>query len=86
MRNCFDDRPLDYMKDLMAAALKVSKADVKRVLKKYVQPIFSPTTGAARIVVAANPAKVEQIVKGFEEMGLKVEQIDVDKIDVDELK
>ena len=80
MQNCFHDRPLNYIKDLMAAVIKVTKEDIMRVLKEQVRPIFSPLTGGARIVVTTNPTQADQIVEGFIEMGLKVEKIDADQI------
>ena len=85
MTNCLKNQPLNHMKDMMAAVLKVTMADVERVLKKYVQPMFSPTTGAARIVITSNPAQIPLMVKGFEEMGVQVEQVDMNK-DLDTLE
>ena len=85
MSNCFDARPLNYVKDLMDKALRVSKADMKRVLREHVQPLFS-VKGSATILVAANPSKVTQISEGFKQLGLDVEKIDVEKMNPEEMR
>ena len=86
MSDCFLGRPLSYLKDSLATVSKITVADVKRVLKERVQPVLSPTKGAAKIVVTANPSQVDQIFEGFKKMGLDVKKMDVNEIMLDELQ
>ena len=85
MLNCFNDLPLISSGDVdgwMARASRVTAADIQRVVRQHVQPLFN-ATGAIRMVVAANPLKVGKIEEDFRQMGLAVETIDIDQMDFD---
>ncbi|ORZ40886.1 hypothetical protein BCR44DRAFT_1423978 [Catenaria anguillulae PL171] len=56
---------------------KVSMADVVRVAKQYMPNMFSPDT--ALFVGVTGPSKVDETVKGFEALGVKLEVTKVDE-------
>lgn len=56
--------------------------EVAAALKKYLLPVFDPTTSIA--VVASAPGKVDEIARGLAEDGFQVEKRELD-VDPDEL-
>lgn len=83
MHNCFEGRPLNFTRETMEATWRVTPAEVKRVLRTRVQPLFNK--GAVAMVVTTNPANADKVVEDFRQKGLQVEKIDVDKIDLDQM-
>jgi hypothetical protein len=50
----------------------VTLGDIKRVIEKYLLPLFSPATSIGAISVSAG--KADEVEKGFKEMGFTVER------------
>ena len=62
----------DHNLQLLEQYQAVTKDDVLESLKKYVLPIFSPSTSTAVVVTA--PSKVDQIAEGLAASGFDVEK------------
>ena len=76
---CFEGRSFNSTREAIAKTLSVTAADVQRVIRERVKPIFDPK-GSAKIIVTANPANVEQIAGDFRQMGLEVEIVDLEQM------
>jgi hypothetical protein len=50
----------------------VTLDDIKRVIEKYLLPLFSPKTSIGAISVSSG--KADEVEKGFKEMGFTVER------------
>ena len=76
MWNCFGGRRPNHDRERMKEVQLVTKEDVKRVVKKYVQGMFDPT-GSSKMIITTNPSKADQIVVSFRQMGFAVESVEV---------
>ena len=61
----------DYRHNLFSAISKVTESDLTRVGKSHVRSIFDSSKSKTSIV--CHSSKVEQVVKGFDEMNVKME-------------
>lgn len=62
----------DHNLRLLEQYQAVTKADILASLKKYILPIFSPSTST--VVVVTAPSKVDQISEGLTGYGFDVER------------
>ncbi|KAK4699612.1 presequence protease, partial [Phenoliferia sp. Uapishka_3] len=64
--------PQSHGRIALAKTKDITTADVQRVIKKWIQPIFDPATSIAS--VATGKAKMDATVASFEELGFNVER------------
>lgn len=62
----------DHNLQLLEQYQAVTKDDILASLKKYILPIFSPSTST--VVVVTAPSKVDQISEGLTDYGFDVEK------------
>ena len=62
----------DHNLQLLEQYQAVTKDDILASLKKYILPIFSPSTST--VVVVTTPSKVDQIAEGLTGYGFDVEK------------
>ncbi|KAL8292284.1 hypothetical protein RQP46_001750 [Phenoliferia psychrophenolica] len=64
--------PQSHGRIALAKTKDITVADVQRVIKKWVQPLFDPATSIAS--VATGKAKMDATATSFEELGFEVER------------
>ncbi|TKY89650.1 hypothetical protein EX895_001435 [Sporisorium graminicola] len=70
------DSPKHRGKILLSAVANVTLDDVKASLKKYILPLFDPETSVAAVV--APQCKVDEIQTQLEQVGYRMERVEID--------
>jgi Zn-dependent M16 (insulinase) family peptidase len=67
-----------YNRDLLTQVQETTKADLHRVLNKYLVALFEPKK--SNVVVVSSPGKVDEIAEGFKSLGFDMNTASLDDV------